>query len=338
MSEQPPLALQWLVHIRDHEKLTTPELALAAVLVTYGEGKNIFASMVTLAEKTGMSRPTVIKARNGLLEKKLLADITGDPDKQSRTYRLNVPVKDAYTCEAPQGVKELDTQVSKSFTPPVKELDTPVKEIDTTSSSRIKQENQARTSSPAGPVSDDASGALGEDPGGETPQTPLEDDDVKDENGFLQEDRQYVAKVIGTREPGIGPGFWSWFGKEYAANGDDKAFFAAVELAGDIAAKGRNPAGLFRTAYVQQLARVREMMADGSWTDSDDGCMTWIRWRIFDDDFMPAAETFTVDDVIDQLGVKRILAGHALARLVRLGDLITEDKYTYRFKDEDQAA
>jgi hypothetical protein len=89
-----PLALQWAVFIREHGtdlKLSKEARVLGLALITYGEGKRIFASMVTLAEKTGMKRETVRKARRELQDKGLLEDITGDPSKQERTYRLTTP-------------------------------------------------------------------------------------------------------------------------------------------------------------------------------------------------------------------------------------------------------
>jgi hypothetical protein len=69
MAEQ-PLSLQWLCFIRDHGKdlkATLGERGLASLLVTYGQGKNIYVTMKSLARVTGWSRTTVIKHRDGLL-------------------------------------------------------------------------------------------------------------------------------------------------------------------------------------------------------------------------------------------------------------------------------
>lgn len=97
-----PLALQWAVFIRDHGtdlKLTKEARVLALALLTYGEGKKIYATMVTLSKVTGMKRETVRNARQELEDKGLLEDITGKPksEKQERTYRLALPgyVEDA---------------------------------------------------------------------------------------------------------------------------------------------------------------------------------------------------------------------------------------------------
>lgn len=89
-----PLALEWAVFVRDYGvdlKLSKEARVLGLALMTYGQGRNIFASMVTLSKVTGMKRDTVIKARRELQDKGLLEDITGDPDKQGRTYRLAMP-------------------------------------------------------------------------------------------------------------------------------------------------------------------------------------------------------------------------------------------------------
>jgi hypothetical protein len=103
-----PLALEWFCFIRDHGldlKVTQGERALASLLPTYGQGKNIFVSMVTLSKITGWSRTTVRKHRDGLIVKGLLEDITGDPDRQLRTYRLTMPgyVSEPPTVEGSEG-------------------------------------------------------------------------------------------------------------------------------------------------------------------------------------------------------------------------------------------
>ena len=93
-----PLALEWLVFLRDHGqdlKLTKEARVLASVLPTYGEGKKIFATMVTLSKVTGMKRETVRNARRELQDKGLLEDITGDPDKQERIERIRAAFQKA---------------------------------------------------------------------------------------------------------------------------------------------------------------------------------------------------------------------------------------------------
>jgi hypothetical protein len=127
-----PLALEWLVFIRDHGtdlKVTLGERALASLLPTYGQGKNIFVTMSGLARVTGWSRMTVIKHRNGLIAKGLLEDITGDPDRQTRVYRLTVPDY------LPQGVQDMDKGVQN--------LDTTCTESEHNIKLRIKPEDQA---------------------------------------------------------------------------------------------------------------------------------------------------------------------------------------------------
>ena len=89
-----PLSLAWACFIREHGqdlKISKEARVLALALLTYGAGQRIFASMVTLSGVTGMKRDTVRKARRELQDKGLLEDITGDPAKQERTYRLTVP-------------------------------------------------------------------------------------------------------------------------------------------------------------------------------------------------------------------------------------------------------
>ena len=131
MAEQ-PLALEWLVFIRDHGtdlKVTLGERALASLLPTYGQGKNIFVTMSGLARVTGWSRMTVIKHRNGLIAKGLLEDITGDPSRQTRIYRLTVPDY------LPQSIQNMDKGVQNLYTT-CTESEHNIKPI-------IKQEDQA---------------------------------------------------------------------------------------------------------------------------------------------------------------------------------------------------
>lgn len=95
-SPQSPLALQWLVFIRDHGvdlKISKEARVLASVLPTYGQGKNIFVTMKGLSKILPMKRDTIIAARQELEDKGLLEDITGKPksEKQERTYRLTLP-------------------------------------------------------------------------------------------------------------------------------------------------------------------------------------------------------------------------------------------------------
>lgn len=85
-----PLALTWLVHCREHKLLTPSEWALAAILVTMGQGQNITMSIVGMADITGMTRVTVRKCRDSLISKGLL--VLDHPGKnQKNVYRLTLP-------------------------------------------------------------------------------------------------------------------------------------------------------------------------------------------------------------------------------------------------------
>lgn len=142
-----PMSLEWLCYIRDHGKeldVTLGERALASLLPTYGQGKNITVTMKGLADVTGWSRTTVIKHRDGLLAKGLLEDITGNPENQKRVYKLNTP-----------GVQNIDEGVQNLNTP-VQILDTTCTEVGHNIKSEIKLE--INTTSRA----DDVSGAAGE--------------------------------------------------------------------------------------------------------------------------------------------------------------------------------
>jgi hypothetical protein len=141
-----PLALQWLCIIRDHGtdlKVTQGERALASLLPTYGQGQHIFVSMHSLAAVTGWSRNTVKKHRDGLIAKGLLEDITGDPDRLLRTYRLTMP--DYVT----QGGSDIDLGMGQILTQGGSNIDPNIK-------SEIKPEINTTSSA------DDVSGAAGE--------------------------------------------------------------------------------------------------------------------------------------------------------------------------------
>jgi hypothetical protein len=143
-----PLALEWLCFLRDHGqdlKLTLGERALASLLPTYGEGKNIFVSTAKLAKITGWSETTVRKHRNGLIARGLLEDVTGDPDRQLRTYRLIMP---GYV-EPPQNLTPSPADIEgvppQILTPSPSESDPNIKHLD-------QDLDQATTSSlPAAP-------------------------------------------------------------------------------------------------------------------------------------------------------------------------------------------
>ena len=208
MAEQ-PLALQWLCFIRDHGvdlKVTLGERALASLLPTYGQGKNIYVTMKTLARVTGWSRNTVTKHRDGLIAKGLLEDITGDPDKQTRTYRLVMP---GYV----EGAQILST--------PVQILSTPAQILGTSCSEsghNIKPEiekeiKQHITITPAAP-DDDGDGASLEGQSQSQEQAPAGPGLIDwtcndpDENGHTS--RDWLASWLEVPAVSIGAPLWRW--------------------------------------------------------------------------------------------------------------------------------
>ncbi len=241
MADQ-PLALQWLCFIRDHGtdlKVTLGERALASLLPTYGQGKNIFVSMVTLSKTTGWSRNTVKKHRDGLIAKGLLEDITGDPDKQLRTYRLTTPV---YVCHEPGQNLTTPGQI---LTTPDQNLTTPWSKSDHNIKPLDQELDQARTSSPARPVGDDGEEeknqgqSQNQAPAGEGPAPFCDWDDPDDGGG--------VAKALGVPLASIGQSFRTWL-EEYAVSVDfdqapDTPDTAAWYAALDASASARNPVG-----------------------------------------------------------------------------------------------
>lgn len=152
---------------------------------------------------------------------------------------------------------------------------------------------------------------------------------------------------MGVTADAVHPSFWEWFAGEYtramAAGGDEEyAFFKGIDIAGDITAEtGRRPVGLFRTVLPQQVSRVRAMVQDDSWHESDDYCIDWICHRVFEDDFMPDAEVHTVEGIASHLGIVRHnlddLVRRALGRLVRRGDVVGNPDGTYQGPDADVA-
>jgi hypothetical protein len=105
-----------------------------------------------------------------------------------------------------------------------------------------------------------------------------------------------------------------------------------MDLAEDIAAKARtSQVGLFMKVLPQQFARVSEMMADGSFKNSDDNWVRVICIRVFGDEFMPDAETFRDDDVLRHFNVDRKVADRALDRLVRQGGITENEDGSFSF-------
>lgn len=85
-----PKVLDWLVYCRENKLLTASEWALAALLVTLGQGQNITLSITGMADILGMRRDTVSKAINGLLAKGLMAP-KGNGQHNKTFYRLTMP-------------------------------------------------------------------------------------------------------------------------------------------------------------------------------------------------------------------------------------------------------
>lgn len=243
MSDQ-PLSLQWLCFIRDHGldlKVTLGERALASLLPTYGQGKNIFVSMHKLAEKTGWSRNTVKKHRNGLIAKGLLEDITGDPDKQSRTYRLTMP---GY-------VGQNLTPLGQNLTPPGSKSDHNIKpEIEKETKHNINTtpgeardgvvvggRNQSQNQAPAG--------------ADEEPQTMDWDD--PDDGGAL-------AEALGVPLGSIGKPFRAWLdGLVRSGDLDLGGDYTALHYAVKDSAGKRNPVGYLQTILPGYVSELRDI-------------------------------------------------------------------------------
>jgi hypothetical protein len=207
MSEQ-PLALQWLCFIRDHGvdlKVTLGERALASLLPTYGQGKNIYVTMKSLARVTGWSRNTVTKHRDGLIAKGLLEDITGDPDKQVRTYRLTVPgyVEGAQILSTPAQILSTPAQILST---PCSESEHNIKPSD------LAGESSNTSPSPSAP-DDDGDGASLEGQSQSQNQAPagpglIDWTGNPDENGHTS--RDWLASWLEVPAVSIGAPLWRW--------------------------------------------------------------------------------------------------------------------------------
>lgn len=237
MSEQ-PLALAWLCFIRDHGldlKVTLGERALASLLPTYGQGKDIYVSMHTLAKMTGWSRNTVKKHRDGLIARGLLEDITGDPDKQSRTYRLTMPGYVSQTgSDIDPGAGQNLTQGDQNLTQGGSESDHNIKlEDQEVDQAGHHQPGEARD----GVASDDDEG----------PNWIGNGKNATDNRAFL-------AEKLGVPAESIGAPLWRWLedlGPDYEDDYD--AMIAATQHA----AEANNPVGYFRSILPGYIARYR---------------------------------------------------------------------------------
>jgi hypothetical protein len=245
-----PLALQWLVFIRDHGldlKVTLGERALASLLPTYGQGKNITVRMKSLARVTGWSRTTVLKHRDGLIAKGLLEDITGDPDKQERTYRLTMP---GYFSEGVQnldtGVQNLDRGCSDSAHNIKTEIKTEIKKNINITADAVDdgcEEDPSESKS----TSDDEVG----------PQ--MMDWDDPDDGGDL-------AERLGVSLASIGKPFRAWFdGLTRTGELDLATDFLALHYAIKDSAGKRNPVGYLQAilpGYISELRSDRQAFKD----------------------------------------------------------------------------
>ena len=223
-----PLALEWLCFLRDHGhdlKVTLGERALASLLPTYGQGKNIYVSMVTRSKKTGWSRTTVRKHRDGLIAKGLLEDITWNPDKQERTYRLTMPgyVSHELGREATQQTPEL----GQNLTTPDQNLTTPDQNLTTPwpgSDHNIKLLDQGLDQAQHHQRDGDAARkGQGQNPGGQAPQTPQEpgasssvpvspaDEEYSywlGDSEYAVDNRAWLARLLGVSLGSIGAPLW----------------------------------------------------------------------------------------------------------------------------------
>lgn len=125
-----PQSLTWLVYCRENKLLTASEWALAAILVTLGQGQNITLSVVGMADITRMTRKTVAKVIDSLIAKGLLVFVRPGRN-QTSVYRLTLP---RCVNETHPGESMATTQVSKS--------DTPGESMATTTSREQEQEDQ----------------------------------------------------------------------------------------------------------------------------------------------------------------------------------------------------
>jgi DNA-binding MarR family transcriptional regulator len=85
-----PQALTWLVYCRENKLLTASEWALAAILVTCGQGQNITLSVTGMADILHMKRSTVSDAIGGLVAKGLMVE-KGRGRNNKTFYRLTLP-------------------------------------------------------------------------------------------------------------------------------------------------------------------------------------------------------------------------------------------------------
>jgi DNA-binding Lrp family transcriptional regulator len=277
-----PLALQWAVFIRDHGtdlKLSKEARVLGLALLTYGEGKKIFASMVTLSKVTGMKRETVRNARQELEDKGLLEDITGKPksEKQERTYRLRIP---GYATSSPELGRETTQQgsvgalqVAPERTTPGPLEDHPVAPERTTPGPRedhniklvdqdlnqaehqhhdggVQQEknqsqsqSQSQNQAPAGP---------GQAPGGDSAGS------LEVENGLLidwddpDDGKAFAEETLGVPVASIGQPFRDWLQSIY-----DETPFLPLLYAGQDSKGKRNPVGYFKAILPSYVAEHR---------------------------------------------------------------------------------
>ena len=85
-----PRSLDWLVYCREYKLLTASEWALAAILVTLGQGQNIMLTVTGMADVTRMTRKTVAKAIDGLVAKGLMV-VKATGRNNAVVYRLTLP-------------------------------------------------------------------------------------------------------------------------------------------------------------------------------------------------------------------------------------------------------
>ena len=265
MAEQ-PLSLQWLCFIRDHGvdlRVSKEARVLASLLPTYGEGKNIYVSMVKLTKKSGMKRETVRNARRELEDKGLLEDITGDPGKQSRTYRLAVPSYVVPEGVTPKVVPERTTPGPLEDHSLVPERTTPGPQED----HNIKLLDQAGGSShtspsPAAP-DDDGDGAALE---GQRQDQEQDLDDDQEEADFPgidwddPDDGGGLAECLGVPLASIGKPFRAWFdGLCDSGQIHCQHDYYALHFAARDAADKERPVGYFKAVLPGYVAELREV-------------------------------------------------------------------------------
>jgi len=273
MTEQ-PLSLTWLCFIRDHGvdlKVSKEARVLASVLPTYGQGKKIFVSMVSLSKVTGMKRETVRNARQELEDKFLLEDITGKPkdEQQERTYRLTMPGYVVPESATPKVVLERTTPGPLEDHPLVPERTTPGPLEDHNIKSEIKPEINTYINITGEAGSDDVGGEdspKAKSKADDGAVAPRESDWVGSGKDVTA-NRAWLAGLLGVPVGSIGSPLWRFLdGLGLDASGSD---VDAITDAAEASAGKRNPVGFFQRILPGRIEAARADAASASAADAE---------------------------------------------------------------------